>query len=45
LSVRAKDAVVIDPLVDAFGPFLVPVVAFFGGVIGYAILVALSRLR
>jgi hypothetical protein len=33
----------IDPLVETFGPFVFPVLLFVGGLIGYALLVALGR--
>ena len=33
----------IDPIVDTFGPFLIPVVIFVLGVVGYLILFALTR--
>lgn len=31
-------------LVDTFGPFLIPVVVFAAGVVGYGVLVVLNRL-
>ena len=34
---------VVDALVDTFGPFLIPAVLFVVGVVGYAILIALTR--
>ncbi|MEF8908246.1 MAG: hypothetical protein V5A13_10325 [Haloarculaceae archaeon] len=33
----------VDPLVEAFGPFLIPVVVFVLGVAGYGMLWLLSR--
>lgn len=35
---------VVDALVETFGPFLVPAALFAVGVVGYLLLVALSRL-
>ncbi len=35
---------VIDALVETFGPFLIPVVVFAAGLVGYGLLYALSRL-
>jgi hypothetical protein len=34
---------VVDALVEAFGPFLIPALLFVVGVVGYIILVALTR--
>jgi hypothetical protein len=33
----------LDAIVDAFGPFLVPVVIFCVGAVGYVLLLVLSR--
>lgn len=35
---------VVDTLFDTFGPFLVPVVLFLAGAIGYALLLSADRL-
>jgi hypothetical protein len=35
----------LDGLLGLFGPFVIPVVLFVGGVIGYLLLVVLSRAR
>jgi hypothetical protein len=35
----------VDAFVSTFGPFLIPVVLFGLGVVGYLFIVALSRLR
>lgn len=35
---------VLDALVETFGPFLIPAALFAVGVVGYLLLVALSRL-
>jgi hypothetical protein len=36
---------VLDTLVGTFGPFLIPVVVFGAGGVGYGLLFALNRLR
>lgn len=33
----------IDALIDVFGPFVIPVLFFVAGVVGYLVLVALGR--
>ena len=33
----------IDPIVDTFGPFLIPVVIFVLGLVGYLVLLVLTR--
>jgi hypothetical protein len=35
----------LDTLVGTFGPFLIPVVVFTVGAVGYGVLFALNRLR
>jgi hypothetical protein len=37
------DPLVVDALVETFGPFLIPVALFVAGIVGYAALVALGR--
>ncbi len=37
------DPLVVDALVETFGPFLIPVTLFVAGIFGYAALVALGR--
>jgi hypothetical protein len=34
---------VVDTLVETFGPFLIPATVFVVGVVGYGILIALTR--
>lgn len=34
---------VVDTLVETFGPFLIPATMFVVGVVGYGILIALTR--
>lgn len=38
------DPSVVDPLFDAFGPFLLPAVVFAAGVVGYGVLFLVGRL-
>jgi hypothetical protein len=33
----------IDALIDVFGPFVIPVLFFVAGIVGYLVLVALGR--
>lgn len=35
----------VDSLVDVFGPFVLPVLLFAAGFVGYLVLVALGRAR
>jgi hypothetical protein len=36
---------IVDTLVSTFGPFLIPVVVFALGVVGYLIIVVIGRFR
>lgn len=33
----------LEPIVDLLGPFLIPIVVFAAGAVGYGVLVALGR--
>jgi hypothetical protein len=35
----------VGPVVETFGPFLIPAVVFAAGLVGYGVLYAITRLR